>query len=672
MIKFVSEDPETFSMSFWKYFRLIFVIFSLYLLGDAFFRWDGFAYYAPFSEFMLSVALASILWSCVAVFTAFFVWGMLSLYDRLAVSAGLRYLGVHVLFLLGTFLLLGVLVWKGKKVFWPDIQTTVAVKSAVFLSVSLVSVFLTRASHASAERLMNVIQHHITPLVWGFGIFVVVSIPFVGYHAFFKGAGGAVPVRTAEITETRSQLPNIILVTFDALTARNMSLYGYERDTTPFMKKWAQNAVVFNRVEAASNFTTSATASIMTGKRVWNHRTFQIEGTPVKGDTESLPAVLKKNGYYNLAFIVNPHTSVDILGMADSFDVAPNAVEFSKSASLVGLHFGYLEVFLSRLFGNKIKLHKWVLKNDFVLGKVLRMISGDFSTTTIPPEITFKRFIHEADTELPRPFFAWIHVLPPHDPYLPPDAFKRQFTALNKLRSFKAQQNIKDESYKYLFDYMMIPEHMQPDVELMKHYYDEFIRYCDKQFERFVNMLQERNMLDETVLVLSSDHGESFEHGYFTHGGPFLYEQVTHIPLIIKEPGRGTGQVIDGLVEQVDIPATILDFADINVPSWMDGRSLIPLLRGNKLSARPAFSMNFEENPSRGNIISRGSIAVWSGEYKLIHYMRRNESILFNINKDPDEKTDLLKNEPETAKRLLSVLLGNLRDANKRIRNSNK
>jgi arylsulfatase A-like enzyme len=636
-------------------------------MGDAFFRWDGFSFYAPFSEYLPSIALASILISIVAVVSSAIYWLLLTAYDWLCKKIGFNFRSEHLLFLSGIFLLFAALAWKGKKSIWPNVETSGETKIIVLLCVILLSIILSVYFRNKTVRWLGIIQDRITPLVWLFGILVFLSVPLVGYHAFLKGEDKKISDEFQPISLTDKGSPNIILVTFDALTARNMSVYGYHKDTTPFIKEWAKNASMFLKTEAESNFTTSATASLMTGKRVWTHQTFQIEGTPVKSDTESLPFVLKKNGYYNMAFIANPHTSVEILGMNDSFDIAPISADFSKPATLVGLHFGYLEVFLSRLLDNKIRMHKWVLKNDFILGKLLRLISKDFFSTTIPPEKAFDRFLKEIDTNIHNPFFAWIHILPPHDPYLPPGPFKHYFSPSNYLRSFNAQQKIKDKSYKFLFDYLILPEEMQSDVDLMKDYYDEFIRYCDKQFEEFINGLNERNILDNTVIILSSDHGESFEHGYFTHGGPFLYEQVTHIPLIIKEPGQDNGKVIDSLVEQIDIPATILDLAHIPVPSWMEGRSLIPLINGEKMLSRPAFSMNFEENPSMGNMIKRGSVAVWEGDYKLIHYLERDETLLFNLKEDPGELNNVLERKPEISRRLLNLIHKNIERVNDKI-----
>ncbi len=632
-------------------------------MDDAFSRWDGFSYYASFSEFLPSVALASIIMSLSAAFIAAIAWLVLTVYDWICDKTGLKFRSENIFFLSGVFILLGAIAWKIKKSVWTDVETSSEVKIIVMLFVVFISIFLSLLTRDKAEKWLGIIQYRLTPLVWLFGIFVILSVPLVSYHAWFKSQDQTLAAESEVDSIERS---NIIMVTFDALTARNMSVYGYHKDTTSFINKWTKKATVFTRAEAESNFTTSATASLMTGKRVWSHGTFQIEGTPVKSYKESLPYVMKKNGYYNIAFIVNPHISVEILGMTDSFDLSPIAADFSESSSLIGGHFGYLEVFLYRLFGNKIKMHTWVLKSDFILGNILNKISSNFDRTTVPPELAFNRFLKLLDGNLKNPFFAWIHVLPPHDPYLPLEPFKRYFNSSNKLRSFKAQENLKLESYKYLFDYVRYPAEMQPKVDLLRDHYDEFIRYCDDQFKDFIVGLDKRGA-DNTIIILSADHGESFEHGYFTHGGPFLYEQVTHIPLVIKEPDQRTMMVINELVEQIDIPATILDLVNIPVPSWMEGRSLVPLMRGKSLPSRPAFSMNFEENRSRGHKIERGSIAVWDGDYKLIHYLERNESLLFNLQKDPDELDNIFDHEIEISQRLLNLIKEHFEMANSRI-----
>jgi arylsulfatase A-like enzyme len=235
------------------------------------------------------------------------------------------------------------------------------------------------------------------------------------------------------------------------------------------------------------------------------------------------------------------------------------------------------------------------------------------------------------------------------------------FDSSSKFRTVKNQKSFK-------FNTTGNTQEQQAKVNVLRSRYDEFIRYCDKQFEEIISELRKRNKLKNTVIILSSDHGESFEHNYFKHIGSHLYEQVTHIPLVIKEPGQNEGQIINSLAEQIDIPPTILDLADIPMPSWMEGRSLVPLLNGKKLPSKPIFSMQFMENSSRGRqIITRGTIAVWEGDYKLIHYLNEEKSLLFNLKQDPDELNNLFDKETEAGPRLLNLIKDNLKRANEKI-----
>lgn len=652
--------------SFLQLLRINFVVFSLYLTGDVFYRWDGFSYYASFSEFLPAAALAFILWSLVAVLTAIAVWLLLRLLIQVCRAFGWKIEYEHLLSYLVVFLVLGAVVWKGKKIIWPYEHTTLTLKLMVGTALALLSAALIWLLRSRTGKAVDFIHERITPLVWLFGFFVICSVPLVAYHTFWKTD----KIELSKDTKTSASgndSHNIILVTFDALAARNMSLYGYDRETTPFISQWSESATVFLKAEAACNFTTPAAASLMTGKRVWTHQTYHIAGMkPLNSSIESLPRVLKDNGYFNIALVVNPYASVRVLGMSDSFNIAPLTSEFGISTSLFGWKFGLVDVALYRLFGDKIRLHNWILKNEFIFSKFLNLISRNVTETEVPPEKAFNHLLEILDHDIPKPFFAWIHIFPPHDPYLSPEPFKGLYNRATDLRTYKGQEKLIEDSYTYLFQYQSFPEEMQPAVDLMRDYYDEYINYMDNKFEDFIDKLGKLST-QNTVIVLTADHGESFDHGYFTHGGPFLYEQVTHIPLIIKEPGQTAGLAVAPVVEQIDIPATILGLANIPVPSWMEGRSLVPLMRGESLPPQPAFSMNFEQNRSRNSQITNGSIAVWEGDYKLIHYLARNESLLFNLKQDPEELHNLIDREHEGGEYLLGLIQDNLNIANDRI-----
>lgn len=644
-------------MNFWKLFRLIFVLFFLYILGDAFFRWDGFAFYGSFMEFWPGLALISVLWVFLAILTTVIIWLSFRIIEKSCYHLKLKISPEHLILFLCFFILLGVTILGIKIYAWSPAQSTLQLKTGILAGIIVISFVLTWLFRNKAELWITTVHERITPLVWMFGGFVLLCIPVVGYFAWSNQTGKTVSNNYIGSAVTDTDRPNIILITFDALTARDMSVYGYAKETTPFISEWAKSATVFTRSEAASNYTSSTTASLMTGKRVWTHRRFQSEGSePDKSKTESLPLLLKKYGYYNMAFMANHIASAQELGMFNSFMTALPSYEFSSPSSFYGVLFKHL----LKLFGSKIKNFDWILKEDFIL---YRMLPGKYfkypSRNEFPIKKVMDSFWHEVDKNNYRPFFAWIHTYPPHLPYLPPGEYANMFDASPKYRTAKAQEDLVGPRY--------FTQEQQVDADILRSRYDAFIRYCDKEFRDFIKQLGIRGLLKNTIIILSSDHGESFEHGYFTHGGPLLFEQMTHIPLIIREPGQIGGKIIDDLVDQADLPATILDFAGIPIPLWMEGRSLVPLLRGDKLPSRPVFSMDLIEVPVAAQI-NTGTVAVWEGDYKLIHYIQKDKSLLFNLKEDLSELNDLYEKEPEVSRRLLDLILNNLGKANEKIK----
>jgi len=651
--------------SYWKIFRLFFVIFSLYLVGDAFYRWDGFRYYATLSDFLPSVALITILWSIAAAFFAAIIWIALGVIVWFCNRIGWKVRTDHGLFfILGSFVIIGAAVWVVKRylvggLHMYSVGYTAGLSGVIFLSILI---WLLRDK---TEQLMRLIQEHITPLVWLFTTIVILSVPIVGYRAFREKTDTLTPQKNSLPHKAENDRPNIILITFDALTARNMSVYGYERPTTPYIKKWANEASLFTKLEAAGNITTPTTASLMTGKRLWTHQTYHLNGSPPKRVfTENLPLVLQNYGYHTMAFIVNHHASVKRLGLENNFDIAPLPTQFYGPVSL----FGHFDKYLYQLFGDKIKLHDWIIQHDFIPYRLLLVLFGDHFVASCPPENAFNKCLWAIDERSREPFFSWIHLYPPHDPYLPPKPFIGMFDPSSELRSYKSQTNVKDTALRYRDKFQDFPPEIQPVINTLRNRYDEYITYSDKHFEDFIQRLQERDKLKNTIIILSSDHGESFEHGAIQHSGLHLYEQVTHIPLIIKEPHQANGRIINDVVEQIDIPATILELANIPVPMWMEGHSLAPLIRGEAIPARPVFSMSFESNFSRGQKITKGTIAVWEGDYKLTHYLDTDKSLLFNLEPDPGELNNLMDKEPEKGQHLLSLIRENLEKANRNLR----
>lgn len=680
MVSFTNQDSHE-KISFHQFFSLVFVLFFLYLLGDAFYRWDGFRYYASFYDFIPSVALVSILWSLTAFSLSVLLFPVFRLLEWFFASIKWKLRFEHMLFFIGVVLFEGILLWKGKLPIWGYVQTSVKLKQYLLLFTIIVSTGLTWLCRHQVAVWTRLVLDRITPLIWMFGIWVMLSVPLVAYHTLVEKSVNTVLESTPLPSSVKNDRPNIILLTFDALSARNMSAYNYSRATTPFIAEWAKNAHVFSLVEAENNYTVSTTASLMTGKRVWTHRHYHpYDQNPVRGKQESLPLLLKENGYFNMAYVVNSYAEVKKLKISDAFDIAPPVSDFRKPVFI----FRGIDKMLYQLFDNRIKMHEWFIKEDFILYKFInRFIFGSFVPDKIKSHFkseasekkyvlqsALAKFLDVIDNNPPMPFFVWIHLNPPHFPYMPSQPYLGIYNSSPEARSATDQKVqrliVKKNQQKIGYTF---PEAHKPVVNLLRDRYDEFIRYCDRQFENFISELETRNVLENTVVILSSDHGESFEHGYFEHDGIHLYEQVTHIPLIIREPEQSEGVIIKSMVEQIDIPATILDLADIQVPPWMEGRSLLPLMRGEKLTPRPIFSMALQTNKSRGNeMISSGTIAVWEGYYKLIYYMDKEKNMLFNLGQDPGEIQNLFDQEPEISQHLLSLIRDNLKKANEKIR----
>ncbi len=327
---------------------------------------------------------------------------------------------------------------------------------------------------------------------------------------------------------------------------------------------------------------------------------------------------------------------------------------------------GYLETIFARLFEGKIRLYNWVIKGDFILAELLILTNRyrNNSITDYPVEDVFNEFLWHIRDNPPEPFFAWIHLLPPHLPYLPPEPYIGMIDPSSEMRGSLDQFNVHLNVDAYKEGNVPLEE-VQPQIDTLRNRYDEFIMYCDKQFEVFIKKFTAMRVSDKSIIILSTDHGEAFTPAVMGHGG-HPGEAVTHIPLIIREAGQNKQHIINDLVEQIDVPSTILELAHIQAPSWMEGRSLVPLLRGQKLPAHPAFSGDFQINPS-GQPLSKGTVAVWEGNYKLLHDLSNKTSQLFNIKNDPDELNNLIDEEPAVGQHLLSLAMDKINEANQSI-----
>lgn len=184
------------------------------------------------------------------------------------------------------------------------------------------------------------------------------------------------------------------------------------------------------------------------------------------------------------------------------------------------------------------------------------------------------------------------------------------------------------------------------DVRFWRAIYDEKIQRSDALFNNFLEEYKKMGLLDKTIFVLTSDHGtEFFEHRRMDHGFS-LYDELIHVPLVIKLPGQKTGKVITEQVSSIDVMPTILDLLDVNIPAnakkQLRGYSLVSEMKG-----KPAKKDAFFETDYRQYTYKRG-IQTADG-WKLIYTLENKKRELYNLKKDPKELHNLVEQEPRRA-----------------------
>ena len=225
---------------------------------------------------------------------------------------------------------------------------------------------------------------------------------------------------------------------------------------------------------------------------------------------------------------------------------------------------------------------------------------------------------------LPRPYIAYIHLLPPHEPYTTRrefvDIFRDGYRPVEKPSHFIQGQHS--------------PEQLRKE----RRFYDEYLAYADAEFGRLFDFLQARGVLDDTMIVFTSDHGELFERGIVGHVTPALYDPVIHVPLMIRMPGPAMREDVHTMTSAVDLLPTLLKITGNEVPDWVEGKTLPPF--SPEEPDRPVFALDAKSSPKEGPI-NRGSATMLRSGKKLIHYFdrdsRKSDFELYDLAVDPEE-----------------------------------
>ena len=406
------------------------------------------------------------------------------------------------------------------------------------------------------------------------------------------------PTVTAALAPQRPK-SNFVLITFDALSAEDMTLYGRRLPTTPNIDAFARNGTVFTNFYSASTFTTPGIAAILMGLYPSESYVYQIPSHARTANARNgLPQAMRVAGYATGAFFSNPYAYYLVQGVDHGFDVLPEPV--FQPGGLQHLWDATRPLHPDPGFGSRAEEHDDLQKVWNTLGRT----TSQFQRFKAVASFEHAR---EIMAKLPDGFFLWVHVMTPHSPYLPDAVERGRFLPDAELRTYEEDEG----SLRWR-------PHYEPDqqsqVDQRRLRYDEFIATADRAFGAFMSDLEKSGKLVDTTVIVSADHGESFEGGVYTHSSPYLTRPVIHIPLIIRTPNQQQGRTVAFTADQTSLAPTILDLAGVAKPDSMRGQSLVGWLNrdGQGEGEGLAFCQYLERN-SVFKPLRRGTVGVIDG-----------------------------------------------------------
>lgn len=342
---------------------------------------------------------------------------------------------------------------------------------------------------------------------------------------------------------TLPEQPNFIVFLADTLRASRLPCYGYHRPTAPHISAFSDANLCFEQCHAVATWTLPATASILTGIHPLLHKTVVTEwseagkarGNQYQVLPESIPTtgtILREAGYDTACFQANPNASNE------------------------------------RGLGRGATYYHIAVEDG--------------------PEKHMDRVLDWLESEAREPFYAYVHLLDPHEPYrADPDTFLEltQHTMESRLAMLPANEAEALRAYhKQTWNTLFVAKDRLDADELrtfspaaVRYFsllYDCEIRGIDAQFHRLRQVMRNRDWGSRTVTMITSDHGEAFgEDGQFYHGS-FIHDPQTHVPLIIGIPGMAQGQRIPWTVSQLDIHSTLLELAGLAAGAPSSGAPL--------------------------------------------------------------------------------------------------
>ncbi len=424
--------------------------------------------------------------------------------------------------------------------------------------------------------------------------------------------------------------PNIILIIMDALRADHLGCYGYRRDTSPFIDSLVEKGVIFNNYNSSTNFTFPFLNTFLSGSGYRKYFSQEHIRKPPR-HIPLLPELLRPAGYRSAAFIPlelserrDPgFTLFRRLGIGG--ELPESALEDTTFTNAFKNAFDAYSTSIT--FSRQFWLYKLV-ERFFEFRTPMYLVRSDrFSTFC-------RRALSWVGKEPETPFFIYLHPRGAHHPYFPPLDADRKF--------FHGRFPEDAERANSLYSLSIVLK-KRPSPEVLDeiiNLYDDGIVYLDTTMKWFWGELERKGWLENTLIIISADHGESFfEHGTGLHHSS-LYQEEIHVPMIVLWKDHvSPGLRLDGSFSALDVCPSLLEAAGVAMPEEMPGSSFLGYLSGGEKV--PQKKTSFSEDAWQG---WRDVISAQRFPWKIIAYINNghiDKTEIYNLADDPGERQEL-------------------------------
>ena len=446
-----------------------------------------------------------------------------------------------------------------------------------------------------------------------------------------------VPACSVPEPEAPAGRPNVLWVIWDTVRADHMSLYGYGKPTTPRLDAWAGSARVFEHCTSTAGQTVPSTASMFTGLFPSEHGA-NPKWSRLEDRFPTIAELFRDDGYRTYLFSANAYLSHEH-NFHRGFDVEehPWDEQYADEAlRIVQAKLGARPGALSHVQAGQPR-------------------KGDLKSAGALAARGLGRWLEDSDPD--RPFFALLNYMEAHRPYIPPQEYRERMLTAEQV---DASYGVQMRPWEYTFG---LHELSAEEIALIAGTYDAALAELDDHFAGLLASLDSAGRLDNTVVILTSDHGEHLgDHHRLGHQFS-LYEGLIHVPLVIHYPERFPPGRDARPVSGLDLFPTLLELAGIGLPQdrTTHGVSLLaPDEQRVRLAEYPVPHASVE-NAARRH--PEWDPSPWRRQLRAVYHGSLKQIVaddghreLYRFTTDPAEANDLTAAEPETAERMTAQL----------------